>query len=488
MKKISIAIMIALIAMLTVGVQAEEKEYRPGVVSSSKLDIDVWVDNEDGIYYEGESITIFFHANRDCFVAIYSLDTRGNINLLYPADPWDNGFVYGGEVYAIPADYDDYELIVTGPEGIEHIQAIASPAEMVIPDWFGGSPVRSDRYDDTEDFLDFINGKYFVGSRENRFRAFDRTTVYVKAHRYYYKPVYVPNHWYGYPHYSMVYFDYPFGAEIYIDGIYFGIAPLWIPRVMIGWHWVTIYNRYGYCWESNIHFMRDHTIRLDRTRVKPSRTMVSRYKDIRTQTKKYNKSSYVLSDSKVKTTRSTVTKKGTTQSKLPDYRARKSTTIQKERGYTTKKTGTGKSNRIEDSWNTKRSGTKKSDNTGTKTSGVSKRSTPDYRKSGSGSTKSTGGIKSGGSKKSTGSTIKKSTGSSKQSSGKSYKSSGSSKKPSGSKNSSGKSSPTKKSGGNVSKSSGSSKSSSIGPSSGGRSTSGKSSPSRSSSKGGGKRK
>ncbi len=107
MKKIYIAILIGLIAMPVIGLRAQEKDYSIEPVRPSKLDIDVWVDNEDGVYYEGESITIFFHANRDCHVAIYGLDTRGDVNLLYPAGPWDNGFVYGGEVYAIPADVDE---------------------------------------------------------------------------------------------------------------------------------------------------------------------------------------------------------------------------------------------------------------------------------------------------------------------------------------------------------------------------------------------
>ena len=79
MKKTIMLVLIALLAIPAVGIRAEEREYRSEAVPGSGLVIDVWVDNEDGIYYEGESITVFFHANRDCFVAIYSLDT-GNQN------------------------------------------------------------------------------------------------------------------------------------------------------------------------------------------------------------------------------------------------------------------------------------------------------------------------------------------------------------------------------------------------------------------------
>jgi hypothetical protein len=518
MKKIYIAILIGLIAMPAIGLRAQEKDQLIEPVRPSKLDIDVWVDNEDGVYYEGESITIFFHANRDCHVAIYGLDTRGDVNLLYPAGPWDNGFVYGGEVYAIPADFDDYELIVTGPEGIEHIQAIASQSEMEIPDWFEGSPLDAGYYDDSEDLLDHINNRYFKSRRENRYRAFDHTSIYVKTPRYYYKPVYVPNHWYDYPHYSMVYFDYPFGAEIYIDGIYFGIAPLWIPRVMIGWHWITIYDRYGYCWENHMHFQHNHTVRFDRSRVKTTRTVTSRYKDVRKQAKKYNRSSYVLSDTKVKTTRST-TKELSKKRKRSDLRDGKSTPVTKDKSYRSQKSRTGgKTTRIEDTWNSKRSSSRKSGKASGKSESSSKRSSGKYRKSGSDSKKSTEGYKSGGSRKSSGSSVKRGGGSSKKpsgssvkrgggssrkssgssvkrsggslrkSSGKSSKSSGSSRKSSGSKKSSGKSSSSKGKGGGISKPSGGSQSSSIGRPSSGRSNPGKSSSSRSSSRGGGKRR
>ena len=462
MKKTFIAAMIALLAIPSVAALAEEKEYRSDAVKQSSLDVDLWVDNEDGIYYEGESITVFFHANRDCFVAVYSLDTRGQVHLLYPVNPWDNGFVSGGETYAIPADYDDYELIVTGPEGIEHLQAVASIEEIDIPDWYDGSPLRSgDYYDDPEDFLGYVNDRYFQSRWENRDRVFDHTTIYVKSPRYYYKPVYVPNHWYDTPYYSMVYIDYPFGGEIYIDGIYFGIAPLWIPRVMIGWHWITIYDRYGYCWEDHIDFVHNTTIRLDRSRVKTSRTIVSRFKDVRTQSTKYNRSSYLLSDKKVSTS---MIKDADMRTKRSEYRERTTTTT--------------KTKRMEDSWNRKAPDTRKTDASRKSSGSDSWRTTPDRSGSGGGPRKSDGAYKTEGSRKPT-----DNAGSTKVSPDRSTRNQGDSKKAPDSKGST-----SKGKDGGVSKSSGDSKPSSVGRSDSGRSSSGKSSSSsQSTKKGGGKK-
>lgn len=294
MKKIYLIAMIAILTVASTAVKAVETQGR--------LDIDVWLDNDDGIYYQGDDVTIFFRTTQDAFVAIYSLDTRGQVSMLFPAGPWDDGFVHAGDVYSIPNRGDDYELYVSGPEGIEYVQAIASPTRMDIPDWYDDG-FDCNYYEDREDCLQYINDRYFGANWDNGVRALDRTTIYVKSPHYYYRPVYTPRYWYDYPNYSMIYIDYPFGAEVYIDGIYFGIAPLWIPRVIVGWHWFTIYDRYGYCWEDHIQVFHDHPLRFDHSRVKTSRTVVSRYKDVRLQAKKYGRTDYVLSDQRVKTTR-----------------------------------------------------------------------------------------------------------------------------------------------------------------------------------------
>jgi hypothetical protein len=401
------------------------KEYKQG-----DLEIDVWVDNEDGIYYEGEDISIYFQADRDCHVIIYSIDTRGEVNLLYPSEPWDDGFVRGGEVYRIPDRVADYNLIVSGPEGIEHIQAVASMTEFDVPDWYDQAPSLSDYYDDREDFVDYLNDRYFNCRWDNCIRAFDYTSIYVKVSRYYYKPVYVPHHWYDYPNYSMVYIDYPYGAEIYIDGIYFGIAPLWIPRVIVGWHWFTIYDRYGYCWENRINVYHNHTVRLDRSRVKTNRTVVSRFKDVRQQSKKYARSSYVLSEEKVKSTR---LKKDIDQR----GKSRRGTWMKGERGSFTKRS----SDAVKKGGQTRK---------GSRDTRSIHRSDP--KKSGSKRSTGSGTVRGpAGTKKSSGSKINQGGSTTKKSGG--SKSSGSIKKSGGSKSSGG----TKKSGGTV-KSGGSKKS------------------------------
>ena len=397
MKKLIIyTVILALVLPLTASAENLVRSYGDGEYTNGP-EVDVWVDNDDGIYYEGETIRIFFQASQDCYVAIYSIDTRGDVNLIFPAERYESGRIQGGELYAIPSDYEDYDLVVTGPEGIEHIVAVASDKPIDIPNWYNGAPINCDYNDDREDFIDYINDRYFTCSQSGCDRVFDQEAIYIKVPEYYYKPVYVPDSWYSYPNYSLVYIDYPYGGEIYIDGIFFGIAPLYIPRVYWGWHWFTIYDRYGYCWESHIQVNNINEIYIDRSRVKTTPQTVSRYKDIRAQAKKYSPSTYVKSDRKVKSSRSSAFENsrdkysrgssGSIDSRYDKSSSGKSSTATRSYPSTKKSTGTydrrsTSSSRVTSSTGSVSSGrsSKVSKSTGSKTvtrgKAVTKKSTP----------------------------------------------------------------------------------------------------------------
>lgn len=300
MKKM-IQIILAVLLAMPIASKADNLVKESSLATSSVSDVGVkmWANNNDGIYYAGENITIYFQADRDCYVTVYSVDTRGEVSILYPVERWDDGYIRGGATYAIPDDHADYDLTVTGPEGIEHIVAVASAERPDIVGWYDKAPVECGTQDDRDEFINYVNQQYF-GSGSDDFQGQDRVLVYIKENHYYYKPVYVPQTWYDYPDYSVVYIDYPFGGEVYIDGIYFGIAPLWIPRVIIGYHWITVYDRYGYCWEDHIDIHHNNTLHLDRSRVRTSQTVVSRFKDVRSQAKQYTPTSYIKSEQRVR--------------------------------------------------------------------------------------------------------------------------------------------------------------------------------------------
>ena len=243
------------------------------------LAVEVWTGNSDGEYYEGDDIVVYFRANRDAFVAIYSIDTRGRVNLLFPTYPEEDNFIRGGVTYRLPGDDHNYDLEVTGPEGFEHIQIIASRERFDIPNWYRGPELVADT-DDRDSYMDWVNANYFVRYGGQRF-AYDRAVIYVNEwEEYYFRPIYHP----VYPSwtiYGNCYIDYPWGASVYVNGIYWGCAPLYIPHIAVGWHVITVYDRYGYCWEHDFHVSHYNTIVFNKTIINTSPTVKSKYKEVR---------------------------------------------------------------------------------------------------------------------------------------------------------------------------------------------------------------
>lgn len=243
------------------------------------LDVEVWTDHADADYYTGDEVVVHFRTNRDAFVAIYSIDSRGLVNLLFPSDPAQDNFVRGGMTYSLPGPDDDFELVLNGPEGTETIQIIASRERFPIPDWYRNSGLVFDG-DDIYDYMDWLNDRHFIRYSGQRF-AYDRAVIFVNEWEpNYFRPVYYDN----YPSWSVVgnvYLDYYWGSSVYINGYYWGVTPLYIPRILVGWHTLTIYDRYGYCWESDFHVSRYHTSIFDHNIIVTSSSVRSKYKRVR---------------------------------------------------------------------------------------------------------------------------------------------------------------------------------------------------------------
>jgi len=87
----------------------------------------VWTSGGEGsVFYPGENMEIFFRTNRDAFVVVVDIDTRGRARLLFPTRSRDDGFVEAGRTMTLPGRRAGYRLMVTGPAGIERIVAFAS--------------------------------------------------------------------------------------------------------------------------------------------------------------------------------------------------------------------------------------------------------------------------------------------------------------------------------------------------------------------------
>lgn len=206
--------------------------------SVDDVEIDIWTDRDDGSnYYEGDDVWIYFRASADCYVVVYDLDTRGNVNLIFPEGPRARHFIKGDEIYMIPDRWSDYTLTLEGPPGYEHIQIVASRDYFPVPEWYGPVSVYDEKtwgfkYEgDNEKFISQVNWRFFPQNA-----AFDQVTFYV-APRYYYEPEKVSCS----GSCGRVYIDYPSGCEVYVNGVFYGYAPLYIPAIYTGRHRVTVY-------------------------------------------------------------------------------------------------------------------------------------------------------------------------------------------------------------------------------------------------------
>jgi hypothetical protein len=243
------------------------------------LNVEVWTDHDDGEYYEGDRVSIYFRASRDAFVAVYSIDTKGRVNMLFPNSPSQDNYVVGGVTQSLPGRYDDYDLVVSGPEGVENVQIIASREPFPLPDWYQNSGMFCD-WENRHDYMDWVNGQFFVKYGGQRF-AYDRTAIYVyEWEPAYFRPVYRP-YYPAWTVYGNAYVDYWYGSSIYIDGLYWGCAPLYLPRLYVGWHTFTVYDRYGHCWERDVHVTRYNTVVLDYNVIVTRPDNRSKFKEVR---------------------------------------------------------------------------------------------------------------------------------------------------------------------------------------------------------------
>jgi len=247
MKKISnMALMVIGLVLVSVSAKADDDYwYRSG----NSPDIEVWTNKgDDAQYYYGEDVAVYFQTDDDCYAVVYDVDPSGEVNILFPSSIHGSSYVRGGQVYRVPDYNEDFRLEVSGTSGREHIFAVASYDYMNPPDFmkyvgydYGNDSYYSDDYfvvsirGELSNFVASINARICDGSYSVAHTKFNVDTRY-RHHRQYrywdYDPYNVASVWVG--------CDWP-GSEVWIDGVFWGIAPVFVPRVIVGYHWVWVY-------------------------------------------------------------------------------------------------------------------------------------------------------------------------------------------------------------------------------------------------------
>jgi hypothetical protein len=90
----------------------------------------VQTDRIDGLYHDGEYMTLRIYSERDAYFKVTHIDVHGNAQVIYPVSPRDNPVIRAGETRQLP---DNTRFRMTAPYGEEIILVGAYEKPFVIP-------------------------------------------------------------------------------------------------------------------------------------------------------------------------------------------------------------------------------------------------------------------------------------------------------------------------------------------------------------------
>ena len=92
-------------------------QYRPGVR--------VWMDGDRDVYRVGDRSRVYVRTDRDAYVTVLHIDTNGDVEVLFPTSPSDDGYLRGGRTFSVRQRGSSY-MYVRGGYGIGYVFAVAS--------------------------------------------------------------------------------------------------------------------------------------------------------------------------------------------------------------------------------------------------------------------------------------------------------------------------------------------------------------------------
>jgi hypothetical protein len=111
---------IALAALLAVGqpARAASGAHQPPGIS-------IWT-KPGNVYRRSELVQVFLRTQRDAYVTVLRVDTKGRVRVLFPAEPGDSNLVRGGDTVTVPGFDDQDAFVVDDPAGAGYLYAVAS--------------------------------------------------------------------------------------------------------------------------------------------------------------------------------------------------------------------------------------------------------------------------------------------------------------------------------------------------------------------------
>jgi hypothetical protein len=90
-----------------------------------RVDVRVWMDDDRDVFRVGDRSRVLVRTDRDAYVAVLHIDTNGDVEVLHPRSPGDDGYLRGGRAHVLhPRGYS--YLSVRGGYGIGYVFAVAS--------------------------------------------------------------------------------------------------------------------------------------------------------------------------------------------------------------------------------------------------------------------------------------------------------------------------------------------------------------------------
>lgn len=93
--------------------------------------VELWADAATGVTGVpsrriGEHVTLYFRADRDCYVTLFDFTTSGSIHVLFPNAFMKDNYIKAGRTYALPSEEAGFKIRVKGPPGVEKLKLFAT--------------------------------------------------------------------------------------------------------------------------------------------------------------------------------------------------------------------------------------------------------------------------------------------------------------------------------------------------------------------------
>jgi hypothetical protein len=82
--------------------EARQKAVSPYAGGGNSFSFTVTPDDLDGVYYDGDHMSMRLYSARDCYFRIVHVDVNGTAQLIYPLAAGDNNYIRAGETRRIP--------------------------------------------------------------------------------------------------------------------------------------------------------------------------------------------------------------------------------------------------------------------------------------------------------------------------------------------------------------------------------------------------